>query len=277
VGVDGTARITDFGIARAATHLRGDLGVIEGKLAYVAPEQLSSGAITQRTDLFSMGVVLWELLTGEMLFRQDTDGATICAALRRPIPPPSALDPTLPHALDAVVLRALQREPARRFASALEFLTALERLPITPATARAVGEYVRRDRRTLVPDWESAAFRRRAVPDSIAHADVPVRTSGVIEVPRSVSVATQELPTRVSAPPPALLAAASKPPAALPPGRPDASDSDISSSDNLRMRRLIVAVALVLLGCAGALLISSSMSPPQSGAGSDNVRTQPSR
>jgi eukaryotic-like serine/threonine-protein kinase len=266
VGVDGAARITDFGIARAAARLRDDRGSIEGKLSYMAPEQLSSGPITQRTDLFSMGVVLWELLTGRSLFRERSDEATIRATLGRSIPPPSTIDPTLPRALDAVVLRAVQRNPARRFGSALEFLTALEQLPVAPATARTVGECVRQDRSSLVPDWQSGSYRKAARLDEVEDDPSVLRTA-VSEAPRSGASTTDELPTRVLAPAPDLLVAAREPIVPWPPRPPVVSRPDPSAPDGLATRRLVAAIALVLLGGAVGLLMASSPSPsPPPGA-----------
>lgn len=253
VGVDGTARITDFGIARAAAHLEEDDGVIKGKLAYVAPEQLSSEPVTERTDLFSMGVVLWELLTGHLLFRERTDAATVRAVLRRPIAPPSTVDPFIPSALDAIVLRALERDPAKRFGSALELLAALEQLPIVPASARVVGEYVRRDVARL-PD----------LADAVDHADTPARPSGFLEVARtsSSSAETHELPTRVHAPTADLLAAATEVTIEAPLVPRPRALSDAGATDTFRLRRVIVAVALLLVGGAAGLLATSSPSSP---------------
>jgi serine/threonine protein kinase len=127
VGTDGITRVLDFGIAKAlgSSHntSRGD---IKGKLAYMAPEQLSAQPATQQSDIFAAGIVLWEALTGRRLF----DFASEREAFARPLdfvaPAPSSLVPGLPEALDAVVLRALSPNPAARFQSAREMALALE-------------------------------------------------------------------------------------------------------------------------------------------------------
>lgn len=125
VGVDGIARLTDFGVAKAEKRLTSTrAGQLKGKLAYMSPEQASSGFADQRSDLFSMGVILWESLTGRRLFRGENNAATLSKILMEPIPPVSALVPSL-KPFDDVVLKALRREADSRFQSAQEFALAL--------------------------------------------------------------------------------------------------------------------------------------------------------
>ncbi|WP_437538949.1 serine/threonine-protein kinase [Sorangium sp. So ce726] len=142
VGVDGTARLLDFGIAKARGRLsttRG--GQIKGKLAYMAPEQLLCADVTQRTDVFAAGAVLWEALAGRRLFDGGDEGALIRAVLEGPIVPPSALAAHVPSALDAIVLRALERNAEGRYPTARELAVAIEdAVPL--ASPRAVGEWV---------------------------------------------------------------------------------------------------------------------------------------
>ncbi|WP_437616871.1 serine/threonine-protein kinase [Sorangium sp. So ce834] len=142
VGVDGTARLLDFGIAKARGRLsttRG--GQIKGKLAYISPEQLLCGEVTRRTDVFAAGVVLWEALAGQRLFDGVDEAAILGAVLERPIPPPSALAAHVPPALDAIVLRALERNAEGRYPTARELAIAVEdAVPL--ASPRAVGEWV---------------------------------------------------------------------------------------------------------------------------------------
>jgi serine/threonine-protein kinase len=144
VGVDGIPRLLDFGIAKAqgrrqTTQHR----ELKGKLSYMAPEQLTGVEVTRRTDLFAVGIVLWELLAGRRLFRGEHEGETVTRALMAPVVPPSRVSRSAPAALDAVVLRALERDPSRRFTSAEEMVGALE-ATMSPAAASVVGEWVRR-------------------------------------------------------------------------------------------------------------------------------------
>jgi serine/threonine-protein kinase len=143
VGVDGVARITDFGIAKAearATVTRE--GQVKGKMSYMAPEQVSSSNVTRRADIYAAGVVFWETLTGRRLFRADSDAETLNLVLHGVVPGPSAVAPDVPPEVDAIVRRALERDPEKRFATAEEFAEALENLPFKVATSRAVAGYI---------------------------------------------------------------------------------------------------------------------------------------
>jgi eukaryotic-like serine/threonine-protein kinase len=131
VGRDGVVRLTDFGVAKAEdrlTHTRD--GQVKGKLAYMAPEQAVSGATDARSDLFSVGVILWESVTGQRLFRADTTAGTLNKLLREAIPAPSTVDPSLAP-LDALIAKALAREPDARFQTADEFARAIEEVAPT--------------------------------------------------------------------------------------------------------------------------------------------------
>lgn len=139
IGVDGSSRIIDFGVAKARNRLtETKSGSLKGKYSYMAPEQARGQDVDRRTDLFAMGVVLWEALTGERLFRGENDLDTLRRIVEMPIPDPSSVDPALPKALDAVVQKALAREPADRYATAADMLEALERaLPPAPSREAA--------------------------------------------------------------------------------------------------------------------------------------------
>ncbi len=140
VGVDGSARITDFGVARAAARLsttRSD--TVKGKLAYLSPEQARGETCDRRTDLFAMGIILWEMLTGRRLFRGETDHETLARVMSGAIPPPSSLVPGMHPAFDAVVLKALARDINQRFSTCAEMGDALERAAMDAAAAGADG------------------------------------------------------------------------------------------------------------------------------------------
>jgi eukaryotic-like serine/threonine-protein kinase len=147
VGIDGSSRLTDFGVARATARLSSTgVGKLKGKLAYMAPEQTKNVAVDRRADLFSMGVILWEVLTGRRLFKADSEAVTLARLLVEPIPAPREIHPGVPPALDRVAVHALQRDPEQRFQTATEMSDALERAARDPEGAGQVGIGVARPR-----------------------------------------------------------------------------------------------------------------------------------
>ncbi len=127
VGEDGVARIVDFGIAKAArrVHSTGDRK-LKGKLGYMAPEQLKLEQIDRRADIFSAGVVLWEMLTGVRLFPYDEPAKVVAEMLAYEPQPISLSVPEISAALDDLILRALQPNSEQRFQTAREMAMALE-------------------------------------------------------------------------------------------------------------------------------------------------------
>jgi serine/threonine protein kinase len=147
VGVDGMARVIDFGVAKAAGRLQTTQdGAIKGKIAYMAPEQLASGTVTRTADVYAMGVVLWEVLAGTRLFSGDNQTAIVTSVLAGVTEPPSRHAPDLPPGLDALVMRALARDPADRFATALDMAEKLLQL-VPPAFQTDVGTWCERTAR----------------------------------------------------------------------------------------------------------------------------------
>lgn len=139
VGIDGTTRITDFGVARAAARLTTTrTGQLKGKLAYMAPEQARGQGVDRRADLFALGIVLWEALAMKRLFKGDGEAETLSRVLSEPIPKLRTLVPTLPAGIEAVVMKALERDPEKRFATASDFSEALEK---AARAVRAVGAH----------------------------------------------------------------------------------------------------------------------------------------
>jgi serine/threonine-protein kinase len=142
VGTDGAARVLDFGVAKAAMRSQSTRdGQMKGKLSYMSPEQLNGKPVDRRTDLFAAGVVLWEALTGRRLFDGADAGEIFAKLLASEIARPSTIVEGIPETLDAVVMRALDRDPEKRFQTARQFAIELEgSVPL--ATPRAIGEWV---------------------------------------------------------------------------------------------------------------------------------------
>jgi serine/threonine-protein kinase len=125
---DGRVKVADFGLSRAqsaAGHTRS--GLLIGTVAYVPPEQVTGGSTGPRGDVYSAGVMLFELLTGRLPFTGDTPLSIAYQHVNSGVPAPSALVPGLPAAIDQLVLTATSRDPARRYADAGEFRAAVRR------------------------------------------------------------------------------------------------------------------------------------------------------
>ncbi len=125
LGFDGSVRIIDFGIAQASIRAGPNRAVLRGKFSYMSPEMVRGLPVDRRSDVFSLGIVLYEMLTGERLFTGPTDLAVMERVRAADVRPPSTRNPAVSPALDAVVLRALARDPEARHAGASELRDAL--------------------------------------------------------------------------------------------------------------------------------------------------------
>jgi serine/threonine protein kinase/beta-lactam-binding protein with PASTA domain len=123
---EGRVKVTDFGIARAGASEITQTGSIMGTARYLSPEQAQGHAVSPRSDLYAIGIMLYELLTGTVPFEGDSVVAIALRHLSEPPRPPSSFVPTISANLDAIVMRALEKSPEQRFADADEFLSALE-------------------------------------------------------------------------------------------------------------------------------------------------------
>jgi serine/threonine protein kinase len=129
VAYTGAVKVLDFGIARVANEFRvgqTDPGQMKGKSAYIAPEQVAGAPFDRRADIFCAGILLHEMLSGRRLFRGENAVKTLKLVEELPIPRPSEVRPEVPPVLEAIAMRALERDPAKRFATATELADALE-------------------------------------------------------------------------------------------------------------------------------------------------------
>ncbi|MFJ7203773.1 serine/threonine-protein kinase [Streptomyces sp. NPDC098789] len=157
--------LTDFGLTKKSLSLTGftSVGQFVGTLDYVAPEQISGKPVDGRCDVYSLGCVVHEMLTGGPPFQRDDDMALLWAHQYDPPPPPSSLRPELPPAVDDVLARALAKSPEERWPSCLAFTSALRsagagkaapRVPTLPPSPTAPAP--------PPPGWALPVFRRRA-------------------------------------------------------------------------------------------------------------------
>ncbi len=165
VGVDGVAKLTDFGIAKATTRMGlTATGRIKGKVAYMSPEQALGKPLDAGTDLWAVGVMLWELMTGLRLHVGASDAATLLRIVSEPPPRASALRSDLPDPIDNVIAHALQMRRHDRPQSAAAFAAELE-----AAASATYGRASRRDVAAWVNGltWERLATRRARVDEVV--------------------------------------------------------------------------------------------------------------
>jgi serine/threonine-protein kinase len=148
VAYDGRVKLLDFGIAKSTTTThRTEAGVVKGKICYMAPEQWLSQSLDARTDVFGLGICLYEALAGRMLFKRESQSDVMKAVLSGDVAPLSEVAPQVPGALAVIAHRALQTNPDLRFQSANEMAEALERFVASegePLSAAHVARYTRR-------------------------------------------------------------------------------------------------------------------------------------
>ena len=188
VGRDGRVKVADFGIARALTESQLTLpGTTMGSVHYFSPEQARGEAATVASDIYALGIVLFESLTGQRPFSGDGAAAVALARLTTTPPRPSALRPGVPAALDAIVLRAMALDPAARYATAAAMASALEGYLADPGAAvagAAVAGARRRSRRATKTVASAQARPNPPVPyppDAYARSvppAAPVSTTG---------------------------------------------------------------------------------------------------
>jgi non-specific serine/threonine protein kinase len=179
---DGYVKVVDFGIAKvlegSPVDVRGDMRVTQasalvGTVGYMSPEQLRGGAVDGRSDVWSLGVVLYEMATGRLPFAAKTAGAMIANILTAQPAPPSTLVAALPRAFDAIMARAMSREPEGRYPGCSELLADLDRLRLTVESTdhptRASGE--------TSGAWGEISDALRAQEPSAPHHNLPVQTT----------------------------------------------------------------------------------------------------
>jgi eukaryotic-like serine/threonine-protein kinase len=134
---EGSVKVIDFGVARALGRItETQTGGMKGKFGYMSPEQARGEDLDLRADIFALGVVLWESVTGRRLFQRDNDLATMRALIYDPIPKPSTVL-AVAEGLESIIMRALTREPAHRFQTARDLANALERFIVQSGGASA--------------------------------------------------------------------------------------------------------------------------------------------
>lgn len=186
VSYDGHVKLTDFGIVKAigqSTQTR--TGYIKGKTAYLSPEQALTQPVDRRSDIFAMGIVLYEATTGYRLFREESEFKTLQRITTGDVPHPTTLIGGYPPALEAVVLKALQIQPQDRFQNAREMQAALEKIIIKlgrPVGAVEIAELLR-------PVFADRIYSKRKLLEKIVEDNTTLSpATDISEEPSSLSL-----------------------------------------------------------------------------------------
>ncbi|MCE9574355.1 MAG: serine/threonine protein kinase, partial [Deltaproteobacteria bacterium] len=147
VAYDGGIKVVDFGIAKAASRMSETRsGTLKGKIAYMSPEQCLGKALDRRSDIFALGIVMYELTTVSRLFKGENDYITMNRIVTGDIPSPTKKRPDYPPALEAIVMKALALDPADRYQTAGEMLEAIEQFATRERislSTTALGRFIR--------------------------------------------------------------------------------------------------------------------------------------
>jgi serine/threonine protein kinase len=171
VTFDGGVKLVDFGVAKARSrHVETRGGTLKGKIAYMSPEQCRGEPVDRRSDVFALGIVLYELTTGVRLFRGDNEFALLQQIATEDVPPASLRRPDYPTALEAIVMRALARDRNHRYATAEDLQVDLEEFAVEHKL-KASAIQLRRWMRGLFPN---------AVPPPVSTSDVTRRPTAVL-------------------------------------------------------------------------------------------------
>ena len=192
VSYAGEVKITDFGISRASFQATTQPDVIRGKYAYMSPEQVDGKDLDGRSDVFSLGIVLYELLTGRRLFKAKTRDETLARVRRGEVPSPRAYRPEISEDLEAILLHSLAPRRKDRYASAAEMLDAINRLMVSEnhrATNNDLAAFM-----TDVVDKAGGSDNTRRVDDTVAPpTTVVVLAAEASPPPRSLATPRDSL------------------------------------------------------------------------------------
>jgi serine/threonine-protein kinase len=201
----GQVKLTDFGVAKAygQLHRPTETGEIKGKIAYMAPEQITTMEVDRRTDVFALGCVLYEATTGRTPFRGDGALSTLYQLLSQEVVSPCSLEPSYPPQLAEVVLKALQRDPNERYQTAEQLSVALEAWlfeSITVVTEQAIAALVADRCSALIED------RTRRIDQALAELTPPPSEEAPPSDapdgdPPEETLTGREAPTSAAAPP----------------------------------------------------------------------------
>ena len=182
VSYEGGVKVVDFGVAKAADRMQETRsGAVKGKISYLSPEQCRSAEVDRRTDLFALGIVMWEMVTGERLYRRASDFENMNAIVNEPTPPPSSRRRSVPPELDALVMRLVAKDPAERYQTADDVVDAIEQI------AAAIGARI------------SPSSLGRLLREMFGQRPEPWLETDPHDAPEGVTVTSEPIPSELGA------------------------------------------------------------------------------
>ncbi len=269
VGRDGVTKVLDFGVAKAAGRFHTTReGNVKGKLPYMSPEQLRGQMVDRQTDVYAAAVCLWEALTGRKLFKGDNEGSVLEQVLFGAIDPPSRWAPSIPATLDALVMRGLERDKTKRFATAREFALSLERA-VHPALASDVGDWIETVAGEVLHERAERIAEIESVTDNIPAVGLTEMMSSLDSPSSAVAAPTSGMIGGSSSQVSSISVAASEP------GGPSPNSRRIPLFVGIGATglALLVAVIAVALGSRGTTAHATSATPSATTIAADTART----
>jgi serine/threonine-protein kinase len=259
VTYDGVVKVIDFGLAKAANRAsKTAAGVIKGKVAYMSPEQAVGAPVDRRTDVFALGITLWELACDRRLFKQADDVDTLKRVHAAEVPDPTLLVEGFPSTLWAILRRALARDPEDRYSTAAEMARALDSFVGGAVDSKVVAEVMQElfvEERARQAQW-------------IADVSAPEarKVAAPLQSKSTFWAEDERLPATPTIPPPPGLAPAAMPPSKMQPahapaaagGEEAAGAAGSASSAAGTMRALVpivVVIAVVVAAVVGGALL----------------------
>jgi eukaryotic-like serine/threonine-protein kinase len=213
---DGDVKLLDFGIAQALMKFTSEIGILKGKFSYMSPEQIRGMPLDARTDVFSAGIILHEMLTTEKLFRGDTEFALMEKVRKAEVPPPSGFNRRVTPELDAITLRALARDVADRYQNAQQLAADLDALisgyRFDPKELRQLmRQLFRKEYAKEIEETETALdsqpntnpqFANARQSQPIGYVDNPTQTMPSVRIERVDAETDDDVRSIPAAPPP---------------------------------------------------------------------------
>jgi TonB family protein len=272
ISYEGDIKLCDFGIAKAASKVsQTESGALKGKIQYMSPEQAWGKPIDRRSDLFSLGAVLYELLTEQKLFRGDSDLTVLEKVRAAVVPAPSSVNSEVPKALDAIVAKALAKEPEERYANASDLLRDLESVLYSYTPAPGSADLAIFLHRLQAEEAAVAEAKAREAARAVPEAEVEPKPKRGKAAPVARRTATQP---KVATPPPKPAEAAAPPsgPSPVPPAasKPTTAPGIFGTFDRPAEREGrsratlygMIAVAVVVLAAGAFFVTRRKPAPP---------------